>query len=90
VGLASEKIAAVRGGFFNMSSNYWAAKRSDGWAVKKEGATRASSVHDNQSEAWGEARRLARGAGGEAYLKGHDGKIRARNTYGKDPFPPKG
>ncbi|MDP1583280.1 MAG: DUF2188 domain-containing protein [Bradyrhizobium sp.] len=73
-----------------MSSNYWTTKRSDGWAVKKEGAARASSVHDTQSDAWSEARRLARGAGGEALLKGNDGKIRARNTYGKDPFPPKG
>lgn len=73
-----------------MSSNYWASKRSEGWAVKKEGSSRAASVHSNQSEAWAEARRLARGAGGEAFLKGSDGKIRARNTYGKDPFPPKG
>ncbi|MFO1100887.1 MAG: DUF2188 domain-containing protein [Xanthobacteraceae bacterium] len=73
-----------------MSENYWTSKRSSGWAVKKEGASRASSVHNTQSEAWNEARRLARGAGGEAFLKGENGQIRARNTYGKDPFPPKG
>jgi hypothetical protein len=73
-----------------MSENYWTSKRPTGWAVKKEGASRASSIHSTQSEAWSEARRLARGAGGEAYLKGEDGQIRARNTYGSDPFPPKG
>jgi len=73
-----------------MSDNYWTSKRTAGWAVKKEGASRAASVHSTQSEAWTEARRLARGSGGEAFLKGEDGKIRARNTYGKDPFPPKG
>ena len=71
-------------------TNYWTTKRPEGWAVKKEGAVRASSIHTNQSEAWTETRRLARGAGGEALLQGNDGQIRARNTYGKDPFPPKG
>lgn len=73
-----------------MTANYWTTKRSDGWAVKKEGASKASSLHETQADAWSEARRLARGAGGEALLKGSDGKIRARNTYGKDPYPPKG
>lgn len=73
-----------------MAANYWTTKRSDGWAVKKEGASKASSLHETQADAWSEARRLARGAGGEALLKGSDGKIRARNTYGKDPYPPKG
>ena len=72
-------------------SNYWTSKRNDGkWSVKKEGASRASSTHGTQQEAWNEARRLACGSGSEAFLKGMDGKIRARNSYGNDPFPPKG
>ena len=70
--------------------DYWTTPHSDGWAVKREGSTRASSVHSTQNEAWNESRRLARGAGGEAYLQGRNGRIRARNTYGNDPFPPKG
>jgi Uncharacterized protein conserved in bacteria (DUF2188) len=73
-----------------MGASFWTLKSDQGWAVKKEGATRVSSVHSSQSDAWAETRRLARGADGEAYLKGKDGRIRARNTYGKDPFPPKG
>lgn len=73
-----------------MAANFWTSKRNDHWAVKKEGSTRTTSIHSTQSDAWAEARRLARGAGGEAYLKGTDGRIRARNIYGKDPFPPKG
>lgn len=73
------------------NDNYWTSRRGDGsWAVKKEGSSRASSVHGTQAEAWTEARRLARGAESEAFLKGRDGTIRARNTYGRDPFPPKG
>ncbi len=72
------------------SKNYWTTVREDGWAVKREGADRATSVHRTQGEAWNEARRLARGSGGEALLQGEDGRIRARNTYGRDPYPPKG
>jgi hypothetical protein len=71
--------------------DYWTSKRNDGkWAVKRSGSTRAASLHDTQSEAWKEARRLARGIGSEAFLKGKDGKIRTRNSYGKDPYPPRG
>lgn len=72
------------------TKNYWTSKSDEGWSVKKEGSTRASSNHSTQADAWTEARRLARGSGGEAFLKGENGKIRARNTYGKDPYPPKG
>ena len=71
--------------------NYWTVKRSDGtWSVKKEGASRASSIHGTQQEAWNEARRLARGSKSEAILKGRDGQIRTRNSYGNDAFHPKG
>jgi hypothetical protein len=71
--------------------NYWTSPRSEGgWSVRKAGAERAASIHDSQEDAWKEAKRLARGAGSEAILKGRDGQIRARNSYGNDPFPPKG
>ena len=76
-----------------MESNkdYWTSKRNDGtWSVKREGSTKASSLHNTQEQAWKEARRLARGAGSEAFLKDINGRIRARNSYGNDPFPPKG
>ncbi len=73
------------------TKDYWTSPSGSGeWAVKREGSSRAASVHDTQAEAWNEARRLARGSGGEAYLQGKDGKIRARNSYGDDPYPPKG
>jgi hypothetical protein len=71
-------------------NNYWTTQHGGQWVVKREGSERATSVHPSQEEAWGEARRLARGAGGEALLHGRDGKIRARNSYETDPFPPKG
>jgi len=39
---------------------------------------------------WKYAKDKARDTKGEAFLKGRDGKIRERNTYGNDPHPPKG
>lgn len=72
------------------AKNYWTTRHMDGWAVKREGSSRATSIHSTQTAAWSEARRRARGSGGEAFLQGRDGKIRTRNTYGSDPYPPKG
>ena len=67
-------------------NDFWTGLSKNGeWSVRREGSSRVASVHETQSAAWNEARRLARGAGGEAYLKGRDGKIRAQNTYAKDP-----
>lgn len=72
-------------------NNYWAQKREDGkWEAKREGASRASKVTDTQAEAWAYSKEKAKETGSEAFLKGRDGKIRERNTYGKDPHPPKG
>lgn len=61
------------------------------WAVLRENASRDSVVVDDQQEAFGIARQTAvNQGGGEVYIHGRDGKIRERNTYGHDPYPPKG
>ena len=71
--------------------NYWTQQRSDGkWESKREGATRASRVADRQADAWSHSKQQAAKTKGEALLKGRDGRIRERNTYGKDRFPPPG
>lgn len=71
--------------------NHWTQKRPDGrWESKREGASRASKVAGTQKEAWAHSKQMAREAGGEAFLKGRDGEIRERNSYGSDPHPPEG
>jgi hypothetical protein len=71
--------------------DYWTQQRSDKkWEAKHEGASRASGVFDTQAEAWARSQELARARGGEAYLKGRDGLVRERNTYGHDPERSKG
>lgn len=69
------------------------SKRPDGtWGNRKDGADRASSVHDTQREAIDAARgMLKKSGGGELKVKGEDGKIRSKDTIapGNDPNPPK-
>ncbi|MBD2842938.1 DUF2188 domain-containing protein [Erythrobacter rubeus] len=70
--------------------DYWTAPHKDGWQVKREGASRATSVHKTQAEAWAETKSRARDAQSEAYLQNQEGRIRERNTYGNDPRKTKG
>lgn len=60
------------------------------WSVRKAGAARASGTFDTQREAIDRARQIARSEGTELYIHGRDGRIRQRDSYGADPFPPKG
>lgn len=63
-----------------------------GWAVKKPGATRASTRIKTQAEADKRAKEiLANDGAGEAVLHGRDRRIRDSDTIapGRDPDPPK-
>jgi len=60
------------------------------WAVRGEGNDRATSVHATQREAIEAAREIARNQRVELLIHGEDGKIRERDSYGHDPYPPKG
>ncbi|MBD2115173.1 MULTISPECIES: DUF2188 domain-containing protein [Cyanophyceae] len=61
-----------------------------GWAVKSEGASRASSVHPTQKEAIERGREIARNQSSELFIHGQDGRIRSRDSHGNDPHPPRG
>ena len=60
-----------------------------GWAVKKEGARRASAVFPTQREAEQYGRNLARRERVEFVLHRRDGQIRDKDSYGNDPNPPR-
>jgi hypothetical protein len=62
----------------------------DGWAVRGEGNQRVTSIHPTQREAIEAGRDIARNQESELFIHGENGQIRERNTYGHDPFPPKG
>lgn len=73
-----------------MGKNQHVVPHAKGWAVKGEGNSRASSIHPTQAGAISAARETAIRERSEMLIHGEDGRIRERNTYGKDPFPPKG
>lgn len=60
------------------------------WAAKRENAERATRITESQREAIRIARDLAMKTKSEVFIHGKDGKIRERNSYGNDPYPPKG
>ena len=72
-----------------MSKNQHVVKHPDGWAVRPEGGQRASLVRPTQAEAIGRGRDIARNQHSELIIHGEDGRIRARDSYGNDPCPPK-
>lgn len=73
-----------------MGKNQHVVKRDGSWAVRGEGNSRDTSTHKTQQEAFNSARDIAKNQGSEVLIHGTNGRIRERNTYGKDPHPPKG
>lgn len=61
-----------------------------GWSVRRSGASKASGVYRTQGEAIERARELARNQATELYIHGRDGRIRERDSYGNDRYPPRG
>ncbi len=60
------------------------------WSVRRTGAARASGIYETQREAIAVARTIARNQGTELYVHGRDGRIRERDSFANDAFPPKG
>ena len=63
---------------------------SGGWAARREGVQRASAVAPTQEAVIGVARNITRQEKGELVVHGRDGRIRQKDSHGRDPYPPKG
>ncbi len=70
-------------------NNVHIVQRDNGWGTLREGAQRATQVFDTQALAIQAGRQMARHGKGELLVHGEDGRIRARDSYGNDPFPPR-
>ena len=69
--------------------NQHVLQHRDGWAVKGAGNNRATRIVPTQKEAIEIAESIAKNQHSDTKIHGKDGKIRAGNSYGRDPFPPK-
>lgn len=73
-----------------LGKNQHVIKSDNVWKVKGEGNSRSSGNFKTQKDAIARARDLAKKAKSEVVIHGVNGKIRDRNSYGNDPYPPKG
>ncbi|MBU4188255.1 MAG: DUF2188 domain-containing protein [Propionicimonas sp.] len=62
----------------------------DRWGTIRDGGSRHSNLADTQREVIAAARDQARRDGVELFIHGEKGQIRDRNSYGNDPYPPRG
>ena len=62
----------------------------DAWANEREGSDRVSKTFDTKQEAQKAGRETARREKTEHVIHNRDGKISEKNSYGNDPYPPKG
>jgi uncharacterized protein YdaT len=72
-----------------MGKNQHVVPRGDGWAVRGEGNKRVTSTSETQREAIEQGREIAKKEGSELVIHGRNGKIRDKDSFGNDPFPPR-
>ena len=71
------------------SSHHVLPSLDGGWSVKKSGAERASKHFPTQAKAVSWARDASKAAEGELVIHRRDGTIRNKDSYGRDPMPPR-
>jgi ketosteroid isomerase-like protein len=62
----------------------------DGWATRREGTGRVSKKFSTKHAAEKAGREAAKRDHVEHLVHNRDGKISERNSYGPDPYPPRG
>lgn len=70
--------------------NQHVVRNGEQWSVRGAGNTNRTATYDTQREAIERGKEIARNQGSELLIHGRNGQIRERNSYGKDPYPPKG
>lgn len=70
--------------------NQHVVPHDDEWAVRGEGNERATSIHPPQGNAERAAREIAIHQQSEVVIHWPDCRVRDKNSYGHDPYPPKG
>lgn len=72
------------------NKNQHIVPHENGWAVRGAGNDRVTSVHETQAEAIQRGREIAQNNHSELFIHGRNGQIRERDSFGHDPYPPKG
>lgn len=72
-----------------MGKNQWVSPRGNKWGVHGEGNQKDTKLFDTQKAAADYAKTIATNQRSEVIIQGRDGRIRSKDSYGNDPFPPR-
>lgn len=72
-----------------IGKNQHVVPQGNQWAVKGEGNKRNTKILDTQKAAILYAKVIAQNQQSEVVIHNKEGKIRDKDSYGKDPCPPK-
>lgn len=82
------EIVQYKGGE-NMAKQVWVSPRDNGWAVKSAGSSKASKIYSTKADALNAGRQQAINNHAELVSQKRNGQINLKNSYGKDPMPPR-
>ncbi len=71
------------------SKNQHVVPNNGNWAVKGEGNSKATSIHQTKASAIIAAKEIAKNQKSELVIHGRNGRIQDKDSFGNDPFPPK-
>lgn len=69
--------------------NQFVVRRGDNWGVRGAGNQRLTGLFDTQAAAIAVGREIAMNQKSELIIQGRNGQFRSKDSYGKDPNPPK-
>lgn len=70
--------------------NQHVVKTENGWGLRGENSKKLTKKFSTQAQAIDKGKQVAKNQKVELLIHGRDNKIRARDSYGLDPYPPKG
>lgn len=73
-----------------MGKNQHVVPHNEKWGVRGAGNEKVTKVADTQKQAIEIAKEIAKNQKSEVVIHRPNGEIRDTNSYGNDPFPPKG
>lgn len=72
-----------------MGKNQHVTPRGSKWQVKGAGNQKATKLFSTQKQAIKFAKGIAKNQQSELVTHGRNGRIRSKDSYGNDPFPPR-
>lgn len=70
--------------------NQHVVRTENGWGLRGENSKKLTQEFSTQAQAIDKGKQVAKNQKVELLIHGRDNKIRARDSYGSDPYPPKG